>query len=66
MNSMNIPAIQHRIFFAREQVAIRDSIYNNIMNNNFNNSCHTIIEELQEKADGNLFGVWDAEINNYI
>ena len=64
MNLMNLPAIRHRKNkrLAREQVAIRDSIYTNVVNNDVNTNIETIVVELLHPSDGNIFGSWDNEI----
>ena len=51
---------------AREQVAIRDSIYKNIINTSSDNISYTIVEEILEETYGNLFGTWDNAITSYI
>ena len=68
MKAMNLPAIRHRKNkrMLREQVAIRDSIYNNVINASSDNVMCNIVNELQDKRDGNLFGTWDIEINSYM
>lgn len=68
MKAMNLPAIWHRKKqrMLREQIAIRDSIYNNVINASSDNVMCNIVNELQDKTDGNLFGTWDIELNSYM
>ena len=68
MKLMNLPAIRHRRNkqIAREQGAIRNSIYNNLIDTNSNNIFYTIVEEILDNTDSNLFGTWDTEINSYM
>ena len=55
MKEMNLPA-----------VAICESIYNNVINTSSDRISYTIMEEILEETEGNLFGSWDNETNSYI
>ena len=56
IQAMNLPAVRNRKNgrLAREQIAIRDMIYNNIINVDNINMCDVIIKELKESED-NIF-----------
>ena len=68
MKAKNLPAVRYRknCRLAREQVALRDSIYNNMMNIKDNNFINVTIDELNKEDDGNIFGNWDSEIKSLI
>ena len=42
-----------------EQVTIRDSIYNNVINTSSYDMFNTIVVEIHNKNDGSLLGTWD-------
>ena len=50
----------------REQTAISDSMYMNMMNANENSICNILIDELTHDSDGNVFGTWDNTITELI
>ena len=50
----------------RKQLAIRDSIYNNVINTSSDVVSYTIVKEIQDTTDSNLFGTWDIELNCYL
>ena len=62
--AMNLSGIRHRKNkrIAKEQVDIRDSIYDNVINTSLDNICYTIVEEILDKTYCNLFGTWNIEI----
>ena len=68
MKAKNLPAVRYRknLRTQREQVTLRDSIYENIMNIKFNNFINVTVSELNQQEDGNIFGLWDNEINSLI
>lgn len=68
MKAMSLPAIRHMKYkkMSREQVAICDLIYNNIINTSSDNISYTVVKEILDKIDGNLFGRWDIDINSYM
>ena len=63
---LNLRAVRHRKNkrLAREQVAIRDSIYTNVVNTTTNNVVYTIIKNLLNASNYNIFGTWDSEIDD--
>ena len=68
MKAKNLPAVRYRknLRTQREQVALRDSIYENMMNIKENNFINVTVCELNQQEDGNIFGLWDNEINSLI
>ena len=66
MKSKNLPAVRYRknCRLAREQVALCDLVYENIMNVKEDNFIYVTIREIQKQEDGNIFGSWDEEINS--
>ena len=57
MKSKTLPAAQYRkkCGIKREQVSLRDSIYESMMNTHDNNIFNVIIGEINQKEDGNIF-----------
>ena len=68
MKVMNLPVVRYRKNrrLKREQTAISDSIYQNMMNTNDNSMYHVIINEITHTNDCNIFGTWDCEIRELI
>ena len=68
MNEMNLPVVRNRKNrrLQREQTAISDSIYTNMMNTNDNSMYNVLINEITHKNDGNIFGTWDSKITKLI
>ena len=68
MKLMNLPVVRYRKNrrLQREQTAISDSIYQNMMNTNDNSMHHVLINEIRHKNDCNIFGTWDCEIRELI
>ena len=68
MKSKNLPAVRYRknCQMKREQVVLRDSIYENVINTNDNNLFNVKIGDINNKEDGNIFGTWDKEIRSLI
>ena len=66
IRAKNLPAVWYRnnCRMAREQLALRNSIYENMMNIKDCNFINVTIYELNKQEDGNIFGIWDKEINN--
>ena len=66
MEENNLPAVRYRknCRTAREQVALRDSIYNNMINIKDNNFINMTVGEIDKEEDGNIFGYWDTEIKS--
>ena len=60
MKSKNLPAVRYRHKFRiqREQIVLRDFIYEILLNTNDNNLVNVIIAELNHIEDGNIFGTW--------
>ena len=68
MKAKNLPAVRYRknCRTAREQVALRDSIYANMINIKDNNYINVTVGEIEKEEDGNIFGYWDKEIRSLI
>ena len=68
MKLMNLPVVRYRKNkrLKREQTAISDSIYKNMINANENSICNILIDELTHDSDGNVFGTWDNTISELI
>ena len=68
MKSKNLPAVRYRkkCRMQREQIALRDTIYKNMINTNDKNLFNRTIVELKQIEDGNIFGTWDKEIRSLI
>ena len=68
MKSKNLPAVRYRrkLRMVREQVALRDSIYENMMNIKENNFINVTVVEINKEEDGNIFGSWDREIETLV
>ena len=66
MKSKNLPAVRYRknCRLRREQAALRDCIYKNMIDTNDNNLFRVTVEQINNPDDGNIFGSWDKEIRN--
>ena len=66
VKSKKLPAVRYRknCRLKREQVALRDCIYENMINTNDNNLFNVTIEQINNPEDGNIFGSWDKEIRS--